>query len=407
LPLKPDRHRINRVSAICLLTLILVCGATEVFGADDLNLSDTVLQPDQDTARVGAEDYSGILDSFGERSDDAKLKQLLEQMKTQVNNGDEAGAESTRQEILSYIDENPEAAPYGLNEILSSSILEGLQKNGGVDVDLQSLSDTIQPTEDLGIDPAERAAMLQDLAQLFKDNPVLKDRLMDIANLINLGRNEDARALYGQIDKELFSAFLQMDPDLISKAFENLGGGIGDTGTIKPPGETPAADAPANPFPSVGELASPLSGAPVPSGAIPMVNLTNPALLLILILVPLLLLPLFTNKERFKLAMPRLASSVARIIRPTGTGPEPMEPRERIFYHFRRLIRIMGGRGVAKPNYETHREFATHCAGLPEEKAVADVSGIYEEARFTTDRITAEEADRCSRLVDSLEKDAR
>ncbi|MCL5317907.1 MAG: DUF4129 domain-containing protein [Thaumarchaeota archaeon] len=358
---------------------------------------------------LSTRDYSGILNSFSKEVTDAKLKQMLDQLQAQIIKGDAVGAEATRQQILKYIDQNPQVAPYGLYQLLSSSALQGMQKNGGgnVNVDLQALSKSMQPASDLSDNAAARAQNLQQLAQMFSDNPALKNQIMSMSNLVNFGMNKDARTVYGQIDADLLGALLKMDPDLVTKAFESLGEGIGPVGNIKQPQEAPRPSEQTNPFPRVGDLASPVAGAPVAFSSLPSVNLANPLLLLFVIALPIFLLLLFIFQNRLQVALPKMASTVAHRIVSSETAAqeaEPADPRQRVFYQFRRLVRVMGARGAVKPDYETHREFAARCAGRSEGAAVKSVSNVYEEARFTDDQISSEEANQCAHLVDSVEK---
>ena len=395
-----------------LLILTLICNVGLAFGADDLNLNEPALKPQSDTntntATLSAGDYSGILNSFSKEVTDARLKQMLDQLQSQITKGDAAGAEDTRQQILKYIEQNPQAAPYGLYGLLSSSALQGMQKNGGgeVSVNLQALSNSMQPTSDLGDNAASRAQNLQQLAQMFNDNPALKNQLMGMSNLVNFGMNKDARTVYGQIDAELLGALLKMDPDLVTKAFESLGEGIGQTGSINQPQEAPRPSEQSNLFPKVGDLSSPVAGAPVAFSSLPSVNLASPLLLFFVIALPIILLSLFIFQSQLKAAMPRMASAVAHQVRSSGAVEEvePTDPRQRIFYQFSRLVRVMGYRGAMKPDYETHREFAARCTGRSEGAAVKTVSNIYEEARFTDDQISSEEANQCAQLVDKVEK---
>ncbi len=393
-----------------LLILILICNIGLAFGADDLNLNEPALnlQNGINTTSLSTGDYSGILNSFSKEVTDAKLKQMLDQLQTQITNGDAVGAEATRQQILQYIEQNPQVAPYGLHELLSSSALQSVQKNGGgeVNVNLQALANSMRPTSDLSDNAAVRAQNLQQLAQMFNDNPALKNQLMGMSNLVNLGMNKDARTVYGQIDTEMLGALLKMDPDLVTKAFESLGGGIGQAGSIDQPQEAPRSSEQSNPFPNVGDISSPVAGAPVAFSSLPSVNLANPLLLLFVIALPLVLLSLFIFQSRLKVAMPRMASTVAQRVRSSEAMEEvePADPRQRIFYQFRRLVRVMGNRGAVKPDYETHREFAARCTGRSESAAVKAVSNIYEEARFTDVQISSEEANQCTRLVDTVEK---
>ncbi len=395
-----------------LLLLMLICNVGLAFGADDLNLNEPALKPQSDTntntTSLSAGDYSGILNSFSKEVTDTKLKQMLDQLQSQITKGDAAGAEATRQQILKYIEQNPQAAPYGLYGLLSSSALQGMQKNGGgeVNVNLQALSNSMQPTSDLSDNAASRAQNLQQLAQMFNDNPALKNQLMGMSNLVNFGMNKDARTVYGQLDTELLSALLKMDPDLVTKAFENLGEGIGQTGSIDQPQEAPRPSEQSTLFPKVGDLSSPVAGAPVAFNSLPSVNLASPLLLLFVIALPIILLSLFIFQSQLKAAMPRMASAVAHQVRSSEAVDEvePTDPRQRIFYQFSRLVRVMGYRGAVKPDYETHREFAARCTGRSEGAAVKTVSNIYEEARFTDDQISSEEANQCANLVDKVEK---
>ncbi|MBI2938465.1 MAG: hypothetical protein HYY22_09680, partial [Thaumarchaeota archaeon] len=121
-----------------LLIVILICNVGLAFGADDLNLNEPALKPHSDTytdtASLSAGDYGGILNSFSKEVTDARLKQMLDQLQSQITKGDSAGAEATRQQILKYIEQNPQVSPYGLYGLLSSSALQGMQKNGGGEV---------------------------------------------------------------------------------------------------------------------------------------------------------------------------------------------------------------------------------------------------------------------------------
>ncbi|MEE9586003.1 MAG: hypothetical protein V3W09_03790 [Nitrososphaerales archaeon] len=394
-----------RMLQSALLILALSAGASLGFGADDLNLSEITPQPQDKTVQMNLDDYQGILNSFGGDVDDPELKRLLDQLDAQLENGDAEGARRTNAEIQRYIEKNPEAAPYGLNELLMNSLMENIEDNGKVDVDLQSLSESIQLGEDWGEDSPERAAKLQELANLLSEtNPGLANMLMDMANLINLGRDEDARTLYQEVNKDLFNALLQMDPELVSKAFEYLGEGIGETGSISAPEEAQTPLTPSDILPSIDNLGAPIAGAPVPFAMMPDVNLTSPDILLYAIIIPLLLLPLFAFQKRLQVYIPKAASSVVRMVRPVEVGDEPSDPRERIFYHFRRLVRVMNARDVGKQDYETHREFADKFAGRVEETPVKKVSEIYEVAKFTDTKVMNEKADLCAKFVDSVEK---
>src|SRR3990172_1245360 len=99
-----------------LLLLILICNVGLAFGADDLNLNEPALKPQSDTntntASLSSGDYSGILNSFSKEVTDTNLKQMLDQLQSQITKGDAAGAEATRQQILKYIEQNPQVAPY-------------------------------------------------------------------------------------------------------------------------------------------------------------------------------------------------------------------------------------------------------------------------------------------------------
>ncbi|MFQ6134997.1 MAG: DUF4129 domain-containing protein [Nitrososphaerales archaeon] len=396
-----------RTAQSALLILALFTGAPVSFGADDLNLSEITPQPQHRSVQISPDDYQDILNSFGGDVRDLELKRLLDKLDAQLESGNTEGARRTKEEIQKYIEENPEAAPYGLNELLMNSLIESVEGNDEVNVDLQSLSESIQLGEDLGEDSAERAAKMQELASLLSEtNPDLAAKLMDMANLINLGRDEDARTIYQEINKDLFKALLQMDPELVSKAFEYLGGSIGETGSIAPPEEVQTPSPSSDILPNIDNLASPIAGAPVPFGMMPAVNLTSPNLFLYAIVIPLLILPLLAFQRRLQVYIPKAASSVVKMVRPVKVVDEPSDPRKRIFYHFGRLVRVMDARGVEKHDYETHREFAKKCSGRVEETTVKKVSEIYEVSRFTDTKVSSEEADLCAELVDSVENQA-
>lgn len=403
--LRQTKHSISvsRILRAAPLILAFLTGGAVSFAADDLNLSETTLQPQRELIQMNVEDYQSIIDSFSKGVDDAELRQLLDRLNAQLENGDAEGASITREEIRSYIESNSELAPYGLNELLMSSLFGSIKDADKVDVNVKSLSEAIQPIDDLGEDAAERAAKMQELASLLSEaNPGLAAKMMDMANLINLGRDEDARSIYHGINRDLFNAFLQLDPELVSKAFDYLGVSIGETGGVTLPAEFPDASSPSDLLPDVGSLALPVAGAPVSLGVIPAVNLTSPSVFLYAIVIPLLVIPLFAFERRLKVYVPRAASSVMRRVR-SVEEQEPSEPNERVFYHFRRLVQIMGARGVVKPDYETHREFVKRCSGRAEEASVKKVSDMYEVARFTGFGVSEKEADLCARLVDSVE----
>jgi hypothetical protein len=403
----------NLCSQLKILSLIRVVGITVFaltfgfglcFGADDLNLDDVSLDPKNNFYDVSVDDYRSIINSYDLKLDDAELEALLAELDSQLSNEDYEEASRTKEDIRKYLEENPEAAPAGLDELINNSIINVAEGEDVVEVDLESLSEQIRLEEDFGSESPDQAENMQALAQMLWDkNPDLARDLMDMSNLINLGRDEDARQLYREIDKDLLTALLELDPELVSRAFEYLEGGVVEPEKEYGDNRNPPPNSSQEIFPSINNIGSPLAAAPIPAASLPSINIMNPSILLSLIMVPLLILPLFLFRNRVQTYFPKPRRSMFRERDRSVLNREPINPKERVLYHFIRLIQIMKLRGITKHDSETHREYSLRFKGKKEEINVKEVSRIYETAKFTKTRIDNEDADKCAEIVDTIE----
>jgi len=395
---------LSLIRATGIIVFTLTFGVGLCFGADDLNLDDVSLNPKKNFYDVNVDDYRSIINSYDLKLDDAELEALLAELDSQLSNEDYEAANRTKEDIRKYLEENPEAASAGLDELITNSIINVGKDEDIVEFDLESLSEQIRLEEDFGSESPEQAENIQVLAQMLWDkNPDLARDLMDISNLINLGRDEDARQLYREIDEDLLAALLELDPELVSRAFEYLEGGLIEPEKEKGDNSNPPLNSSQEIFPSFNNIGSPLAAAPIPTVSLQSINIINPSILIPFIILPLLILPLFLFRNRVRTYFPKSRRSIFGELDRGFLDKEPTNPKERVLYHFIRLIQIMKLRGITKQDSETHREYSLRFEGKKEDMEIKEISRIYETAKFTKTEIVSQDADKCAEIVDRIE----
>lgn len=375
--------------------------AASAYAADDTNLKD-VSSPTGGIS-LALDQYTGLLEALEQTLSDPSLQRLVSQYREQLQQGDVQGAESTLAQLQDALaGQAPE-----LEQLLQATTLEETATGEpSVMIDPDRLITPMTPGAVTSKPPTETAADLQTLAQAIQEqNPELANELMDLSLQLTLGNTRGAGAIYDALKGDLLKELLSLDPQLLAQLLSLLPSSL-EKGSgqyvLQPPEDLSTI--------SLGPtgLLSDLARAP-PTKNLPGVwgNVPTPAVGSILPFIAFLLVAIGAAAVLLQPGLRsharRAAQRLAEGLRPTAIEAEPADPREHIFYHFRRLVMLMAGRGVVKQPWETHREFASKCRGRLEEPSVAKVAGLFERARFTLEPVTAVDADECAQMVRSVE----
>ncbi len=343
---------------ITLLSLILSGPLTAVFAADDSNSGNLSPNP-----TLNPQQLASTLSTLGQGVNDSNVQKLLNQFNSQVKSGNTTGADSALLQLKSDAQNNPKVSA-SLKALLQSV---SVGQNG------------------FTVDPALLSALLGENSNTGNGVPT------------NL-KNESPAQL--SLDLNTLANLLQyVDPNLAS-ALLGAGGGVsqgsGGPGlSIAPPGINPnTLSLPAVIPPLVGSV----GGSSLPA--------LNPAEIIFPVVVIIAIVAIFFSRSRLgrMLGSQRLPGEDEMGMQEPDFESNPGSPRGRIVGVFRRTVRIMKERGVAKLKHETHREFSSKCSDRPEGQRVGTIASLYEKALFSGKEVTESEATLAENEAESLEK---
>jgi hypothetical protein len=343
-----------------LVFFLLLFGLPHVFASDDSNSSNLSVQQN-----VNPQALSSTLSILAQGLNDSQTKQLVNQLSTELKNGNTSAAAATLQQLQN-------AARSGAGQNMSGALKALVQSiqvsKNGTTVNANELASTLGvsnstssgvPSSLANQNPEASVQDLQALANLLKYvDPTLADQLASQA---------------GQIEQNQSSSI----PAPAPISLPSTGAGGFSAPSINPPALT---------VPPIQDLPE-----------------VNPVLFAAPVIVVLAAALIFASRRRF-------VGTAATQLRGSETSSELVEQydgrdaKKRIMFYFSKAVRLMENRGMGKDRSETHREFSSRFNGRVEQPHISRVSELYEKAKFSGDAVVTSEADEAQAELSLLER---
>ncbi len=343
--------------AVSLLALALLFSgllALPARAADDSNSGQLAQTPP-----VSAQDLNSALNSLAQGTNDTQLQQELSQLEAQMSSGNYSRAASTLISLQNLANTDS-STPDSLRALLQSLSIGG----SGASINPNTLASILsqKPYGSSNESPQKLSVDMQTLANLMKN-----------------------------VDPSFATSLLQNSTLLSQSAFGGAGG-LGGGGQVPLPG---ASSFGGLPIPSVGAPSLSVGG---PGASLPAVS---PGEFAVPLLVALAAVALYVSRNRVAALvgsqdLPGLSRLRTLRAEDASDFVIPSDPRRRIEFYFGRAVRLMGRRGVPKPDHETHREFTSRVDARPEEPQVKTISSLYEKAKFSGQEVGSPDADRAA-----------
>lgn len=382
------------LAAILLLSIL----SPRVFASDDSNpggfivINNTVALTANSNQTLTTLDQlsqsSGNNTQYNQAANDTQYKQLLNQLNSQLQAGNNIGAQQTVAEMQNYL-----GTPQGgqLSPSLRAFIQSMTVGSSGLSVNPTLLEQLIGTTSGNGIIPPGLAGM--DPTQAAKDLSTMASGLNGLSTMPSQQRG---------IDQSTASNFLR-DASQIRQALGIglLGGGPTGGGSQSiPTPQIPKLPSISN-IPNISGLGAKLGQPILPNvqAVVPgvpslSIGLGLPILPIILVAIVAVAGFILLNRRRFGFLARRVTPSSIRL-RPLKPefGLNLQNPRDLVIFYFRKVVGAMHNRGVLRLDPETHREFSEKCSPRPEAPPVKNISVLFEKAMFSGSEVTMPEAD--------------
>jgi len=344
--------------------------APRVFAADDSNGGNLTATTNSTTSTASTNQTLDTLQQLSRGVNDTQYAQLLNQLDTQLHDGNNIGAQQTLTQLKAYTDSSQGTKlPASLRDLVQSLSVD----SNGLTLDSSLLSQLIgtpgsngMPMGLNGMDPVRAANDLQSLSSLTQN----------IDPKTSLSLAQDSNQLQDSIHSGLFGGDQSsQSPQLPKPPSVQIGKlGAGGKGPF---------------FPNVSAT---LPGGPGLSG-----GGGSPILPIIVVVIAGIAGLLFLNRKRLNLHGRRVTPNSFKAKLKLGKselGLNLKSPRDLIIYYFRKAVAAMHKRGVPRLDYETHREFSVKCSPRPEAVPISDISVLFEKAMFSGREVTLPEADQ-------------
>ncbi len=320
---------------------------------------------------VDQSSLQSALSSMSKNVNDPNFTQLLNLFKSQLASGDNLGAFETLKQLKNYSDSREGGMiPASLKDLLHSMNVG----SDGASVDWNGLSSLLGanganslgvPSGLAGMDPSKAA---QDLSALAKLSAPYDSSLSSILGDESL---QIGQALGGVSNTGAPPGFSAQIPNLSS------------------PGSLPIS---ASQLPAIGGVS-----------ALPQLNIgLQPTLLIVLGIVAIMVTMIILRKKvRIRQKVPGPNPPQAR---DPLSGLDLRDPKQAIIYYFRKMVRVMGRRGVLRYLFETHRDFSAKCSPRPEAESVERLSSLYEKAMFSGHEVTSSDSTDANKAFSVIEQ---
>ena len=381
-----DRRRRTklRIRTGCIMTaLVLVLTVPICRAADDSNTGDFGNPPNTSISYQGTPPLNSTNLATGlDKLNQAPRNPDVEKLANALRNQNSTEAQTALRNIQKQLDDPGSTASQQLPTSLKDVLKSTKCTDSGCNVDWSQLDRMIQPynTDSTGVPEG-----------LSGENPAsVADQLRTLAGMAASADPNLAQAM--SVDVSQIMKYLNGSSSDYSGPLPNL----------KPPNLIIPDTSGTNGQSAGGAGIGP--GAPS-IGALPGIG-TSAGLVLVPIIAILagFLAYVFLRKKTL-LEGPGIAPDLKSL----GPGDftiaslDPQDPRHSIILSFRRVVTLMFGRGIAKLNFETHREFSTKCEVTPERPYVGRIASLYERAMFSGRSVTGVHAEDARRQVKLIE----
>ncbi len=357
---------LSKILLLHLTVLIILFALPQTVAAsDDANSGGLTTIPTSPPSThyipsVNATKTIDAIDKLSQGSNAALPNSLLDQLKKDVQSGNNTDAAETIRQLQSYVtSSNGTKVSPALKDLVQSLTVQ----QSGVTVDPTVLKSLLGDPNQEGV-PSNLTGM--DPAMVAKD-------LLTLANLLS-GIDRSTASSFAQDSQQIEETLRALDPSTPS-------------GVVSIPPPPPISVSGLNSgglTPQVPQV-SPRVGAGFQPGQID----------------PVFILPVIVAVSLGAFLALRRSSPVDRSLRTTSHGREDDEKpersetdlnfgsaREMVVFYFRRAIAAMLKKGIPKFHFETHREFSAKCVSRPEAEPIGQVASLYEKAMFSGREVT-------------------